>query len=469
MKAFAFCFLIILFAGIDAGAQIKNVSGVYAGIELTLPVTMGAGMGRNDVVYMLRPDGTFNDLLEKPDWKTHVAGHYQVQGNTLKLQYLKGSKQEYKFEADGDIDAGSFNILKLNTSDRVPTGYYEFTHASSMGGMNTAQVFVGTAGEKGLYFDGKGNFSQNSSSATMVSGDGIGGGGSREDSGAGTYTIKDGILTLTYNTGKTETHSFFCRPGEKPIMAAIDGNIYFMKDKAPKKASSTAKTTSGISRGNTKAAGANETAGSETSDNDDAASLLSKAAQAHGGTKLDAIKTMQVSAAMMSLDITLKVDLAAHRVRSEIRRGGKLLQIEQMEGGSGWQWRNGNKQPLSAMRLAQLKQGFRSGPLLFRKENLDRIQNVKVQQGKNNIVIVSYNLDGVTSFAALNNNNQLVGEGTKLGSMVQTSAFTGFKTIDGIVLPAAEIQSEGAQKSSITYNDYKINPSFADADWADAR
>lgn len=469
MKAFVFCFLILFFAGVDADAQTKNVSGVYAGIELTLPVTMGAGMGRNDVVYMLRPDGTFNDLLEKPDWKTHVAGHYQVQGNTLKMEYLKGSKQEYKLEADGDIDAGSFNILKLNTSDRVPAGYYEFTHASSMGGMNTGQVFVGTSGEKGLYFDGKGNFSQNSSSATMVSGDGIGGGGSHKDSGAGTYTIKDGILTLFYNTGKTETHSFFCRPGEKPIMAAIDGNIYFMKDKAPKSASSTTKNTSGAPRNNTKSTAATETSSTETGGNNDAASLLSKAAEAHGGAKLDAIKTMQVSATMMGIDITLKVDLAAHRVRSELRKGGKLLQVEQMDGDNGWQWRNGNKRPLSASRIAQLKQGFRSGPLLFRKENLDHIQNVKVQEGKNNMVILSYNFDGVTSFAALNSNNQLVGEGTKTGSVIQASAFTGFKTVDGIVLPAAELQSEGAQKSSITYNDYKINPSFTDADWADAR
>ncbi|UOE51550.1 hypothetical protein MTO98_10715 [Mucilaginibacter sp. SMC90] len=467
MKAFLFCFLIMILTGVDAGAQAKNVSGVYAGIELTLPVTMGAGMGRNDVVYMLRPDGTFNDLLKKPDWKTRVAGHYQVQGNTLKMQYLKGSKQEYKFEADGDIDAGSFNILKLNTADRVPAGYYEFTHASSAGGMNTGQVFVGTAGEKGLYFDGKGNFSQNSSSATMVSGEGIGGGGSHKDSGEGTYTIKDGTLTLTYSTGKSETHSFFCRPGEKPIMAAIDGNIYFMKDKAPKSASSVAKTAPGA-RGNT-AVATTESSATGASNNNDGASLLRKAAEVHGGAKLDAIKTMQVSATMMGIDITLKIDLTARRVRSELRKGGKLLQVEQMEGDNGWQWRNGSKQPLSAARLAQLKQGFRSGPLLFRKENLDKLQNVKAQQGKNNMVIVSYNFDGVTSFAALNGNSQLVGEGTKTGSVIQASAFTGFKTVDGIVLPAAELQSEGTQKSSITYNDYKINPSFTDADWADAR
>ncbi|MEO3406528.1 hypothetical protein AAFN85_21620 [Mucilaginibacter sp. CAU 1740] len=470
IKTFAFCLLITLLDGFNlAGAQTKNVSGVYAGIELTLPVTMGAGMGRNDVVYMLRPDGTFNDLLDKPDWKTRVAGHYQVQGKKLKMEYLKGSKQEYTFEPDGDIDAGSFNILKLNTSNLVPAGYYEFTHDSSMGGAGTGMVFVGTSGERGLYFDGKGNFSQNSSSATMVSGDNIGGGGSHKDSGAGTYTIKDGILTLNYSNGKTETHSFFCRPGEKPIMAAIDGNIYFMKDKAPKSASSSAKTktTSGSqvsgSKANTSTENPSEASGGTAMD------LLNKAAEVHGGAKLDAIKTMQVSATMMGIDITLKVDLAARRARTEFRKGGKLLQVEQLDGDNGWQWRNGSKQPLPAARVAQLKQGFRSGPLLFRKENLSRIQNAKAQEGKNNITIVSYSFDGVISFAALNSNNQLVGEGTKTGSAGQVSAFTGFKTVDGIVLPATELQSEGMQKSTITYNDYKINPAFTDADWADAR
>ena len=248
-------------------------------------------------------------------------------------------------------------------------------------------------------------------------------------------------------------------------MAAIDGNIYFMEDKAPKSVSSSSKTTSG-GAGNAKTTAGNQAA--ETGDND-AAGLLNKAAEVHGGAKLNAIKTMQISATMTGFDFTIKIDLAAHRVRSEIRKGGKLLQVEQMEGDNGWQWRDGNKKPLSIPRLAQLKQGFRSGALLFRKENLDHIQNVKVQEGKNNVMIVSYSFDGVTSFAVLDDKNQLVGEGTKVGSVVQISAFTGYKTVDGIVFPAAELQTEGAQKSSITYNDYKINPAFAEADWADAR
>ncbi|MDR6941281.1 hypothetical protein [Mucilaginibacter pocheonensis] len=48
---------------------------------------------------------------------------------------------------------------------------------------------------------------------------------------------------------------------------------------------------------------------------------------------------------------------------------------------------------------------------------------------------------------------------------METSAYTSYNTIDGVVFPATEIQTNGVQKSNISYTSYTINPDFTDNDW----
>lgn len=422
---------------------------------------MGNGMGRNDNVILFRPDGTFNHQLEKPDWKTRVTGKYTIEGQNVLLQYNGGSKDKFILEADGDLDAGSYSLLKLDTYNSIPPGYYGFTSSSSSGGGATGMIFVGTSGKRGLYFDGKGNFTSNRSSATMVSGEGIGGGGSSKDSGAGTYIISNGILTLKYNNGHTEMHSFFSRPREKPIMAVVDGNIYFMEDDSKSKETVASHPPEKTNAGSTPISNSNTSVNSTT----DAQSVLNNANMALGGARLDAIKKLQVTASTMGINALIKMDLDAQKVRVEQRRAQQLILVEQLVGDEGWQWKNGKKQNLPATRILEMKQSLRGGPLAFRKVNISRMEDVKVQPIKNNMTMITYKIDGTINLAILSSANQLAGEGIKLNQLMETAAFTSYKTVDGVVFPATEVQTNGTFKSNVSYDSYIVNPNFSDSDW----
>lgn len=462
MKNSALFIVTVLFAFFTKlHAQTKNLHDVYGGIEVSLSTTMGGGMNRYDNVILFRSDGTFNHQIEKPDWKTRVTGKYLVDGQDIILQYNGGKKDKFKLEADGDLDAGSYSLLKLNTFNSVPPGYYRFNHISSSGGGSTGMVYVGTSSNTGLYFDGKGNFSRNRSSATMVSGSNVGGGTSNKNNGAGTYTIAEGVLTLKYNDGHTETHSFFSRPREKPIMAVVDGNIYFMDDEDKSKQTAASSPSEKDNDHNIPSADSNTAANNAT----DAQSILSNAHIALGGARLDAIKTLRVTATTGGINALIKMDLDAQKVRVELRKGQQQVLVEQLTANEGWQWKNGKKDNLPAARVLEMQQSLRGGPLAFRKVNMSRMQDVKVQPIKNNMTMVTYKIDGTTNFAVLSNNNQLAGEGTKVNQQMETSAYTSYKTIDGVVFPATEIQTSGLQKSTISYTSYTINPDFIDNDW----
>jgi hypothetical protein len=249
-------------------------------------------------------------------------------------------------EADGDLKAqgglGSYGMLKMGTADRVPPGVYKFSNVSSSGGGASGQVFVGSGSDVGLYFDGKGHFTRNAKSATIVSGGNTGGGVSNDKSSAGTYSIREGQLTLTFSDGKTEKHSFFCRPGEKPLMAAINGNIFFMEEEKESEVmkANTVKTT-------TKK---NEDAAPVT----DARTLLYNANRVQGGSALDNIHSIRARATVSMYTITSMVDISQKRLRIEIRQGGTLKSIEQFDGNGAWQWENGKKKALSADRLKEI-------------------------------------------------------------------------------------------------------------------
>ena len=463
MKTLALFILLFITGTIGLLAQTKTLHDVYGGIELTLPPVMGNGMGRNDNVILFRPDGTFNHQMEKPDWQTRVTGKYTIDGQNIMLQYNGGAKDKFKLETDGDLDAGSYKLLKLNTFNSIPPGYYGFTSGSTSGGGSSGMVFVGTSGKRGLYFDGKGNFTSNRSSATMVSGDGIGGGTSSKDNGAGAYTISNGVLTLKYNSGPTETHSFFSRPQEKPIMAVVDGNIYFMDDDS--KTADKTKTKSSAAQPslstNSNVTNTNTPAVKTT----DVQSILNSANRALGGAKLDALKTLEVKATIMGINARMKLDLDAQKVRVELHRGQQLLSVEQLSNNDSWQWRNGRKSPLAPGRVMEMKQSLHSGPLAFRKENISRMNDIKMQPAKGDMTLLTYKIDGITNLAVFNSNNQLVGDGNTANRVMETSAYTAFTTVDGIVFPAKEVQTSGVQKANISYDNYIVNPDFTESDW----
>jgi hypothetical protein len=461
MKKFALILFIFIVLFTGAYSQSKTLNGVYAGIELTLPVVMGAGMNRSDEVIYFRPDGTFTDQLNKSDWKTHVAGKYQVQGNKINLLYNKGAKDVMTIDKDGNLDAGGFNMLKLSTINTVPPGFYKFNLINGYGGGSMASVQ--TANSTNLYFDGKGNFSRDQHNATVISGEGVGGGSSSKKSGDGTYAIKAGQLTLKYNDGRTEQHSFFSRPEEKPIMAAVDGNIYFMEDKdeANKTANATARRRNNTSLNKAEPTGADN----DSHINANNTTIIEKARQAQGGSALDAISTIESEALVSGFNGITRLDVNNKRVRFELRKGSSIISVEQVEGNNGWIWKGGKKTSLNTARLNEMKQIFETGIMALTKNNLADLQNAKIQSLKNNQTLITLNKNGGIYFLMLSSDGRLIGEGIKRGNSMQTSAYTNLRNVQGILLPFKEQQVQGANKLSIVYTNYRINPRFTQAEW----
>lgn len=444
-------------------AQPKNVSGVYAGIEIMPGVVMGGGMSRSDEVLLLRPDGTYNDNLGKSDWQTRVTGHYTVAGNQLSLRDSKTNKvSTSKFDKDGNISMGSYNLVKQPVDSRVPKGVFEFSVINSSGGGSSGTAYVGTGSDKSLYFDGNGNFNGSSASATAVIGGNIGGGSSKKSAGAGTYTISKGVLTLKYNDGRTQLHSFFCRPGYDPVMAVIDGNIYFMKDGKGGGKLNTSSSKKGSA--NTASQGSKTTSATENSANDGKALLL-KANAAHGGTALNNIKTVSFSATLQGMQANSYIDLRGNRVRMEFRQGGKLVQVEQLEGESGWQWQSGKVSSLPANRAAEMRGAFYSGLLGLRQSQINAA-NIKSVKPANNGYTIVCEQNGKSYAYLLNDQGRMTGSADQSGQTANFSAYANFRSVSGVLIPFNEVLSSGKQKIAIQYKSFEINPAFTESIWA---
>lgn len=396
-----------------------TLSGVYAGLQTSLAVTPGGAMNRTDHVVLFRPDGSFDANLRKPDWKTATTGHYTISGNKVVMTYVNGGKDYYEMKngKDGDLWGSGFWLLKMDEGNEVPPGSYTFTNGFSMGGMGTGMTYVGTTTNVGLQFDGKGNFGRNASAATVVSGGNVGGGGSNNSGGAGTYTLHDGLLTLHYTNGKTETHSFFSRPKEKPIMAAVDGGIYFMDDPAE------AKTANG---GHTTAAAAS-TGGIAA-----AKALLQKANAVQGGSHLDGVHTVKATATAGPLTLVTKIDLMRKKQRLEIYKGSTLANSKDADV-DDFNGILGLRNPVIArMQTAQVKR-------------LGANTSVAVQVGSSEYIYL------------LNDQGQLVGDGAKINGTLQTSVYSDFRMVDGVLLPFSELLQINGQKLQVRYTQYEIN------------
>ncbi len=436
--------------------QHSGITGVYGGLETSLSVVMGAGMSRTDHAFYFRPNGTFSDKLNKPDWKTNVDGTYHVQGSQVTVKYNGGGTDRYKIQDGGSsLGAGSYSLLKMSNTSTVPAGHYDFTMINSSGGGSSGLAAVSSSNQTGLDFDGKGHFSRNHSGAVSISGSNVGGGTSSRNGGDGTYALKDGILTLSYTDGRSEIHSFFSRPEEKPVMAVVDGNIYFMEDKKPAAGTHKAYTNQVSSTSPSAMPSAVSTA-----------SIIEKAHQAQGGAALDAIKTLQVSASISGVSVTVKTDLDAGKIRTELSSRGKLAVVEQVDGNTGWQWKDGKQQPLSDSRLQEMKHSMHTGILAFAQKNLSRLQMAKVQQGQNNMNLLTVKQDGGTDVFVIDSQGKLVADGSSLNNLKQMSVYADFQKVQGVLVPFQEVQTSGLNKMVIRYESYRINPGFTSADWA---
>jgi hypothetical protein len=462
MKTISSCFFLLSLLMGTVFGQSKSLSGVYAGLEVVPSAVMGGGMDRYDNAYLFRPDGTFTDKLEKADWKTRVDGRYTVSGKTVTLKFAKsGRTQQYKLDAHGDIDAGGYSLVHQPIDSSIPAGTYEFSKMTSSGGGSSGMVYAGVGSDNTLKFDGNGHFSNSKATATAVIGN-VGGGSSRKSSGQGTYKIDKGLLTLNFDNGKTETHSFFCRPGYKPIMAVIDGGVFFVKDKKEGKERITADNP--VRTSATAAGKSNRTETTENASVADPKGTLLKANAVHGGSALDKLKSIGFTATMQGLKIKSYVDIISQRARLEVRQNDKLVQIEQLEGQSGWMWQQGKLSQLPSNRLNEMRAVFYSGLLGLRKEQIEgsTVQSVKPFKAGNAVTTVK---NGKQFVFILNNKFQLVGEVNDAGKSVSSSTYADLRTFNGLLLPFQETAALGGQKNVIRYEKYEVNANYPEVIW----
>jgi hypothetical protein len=68
MKQFTLVLIAFLFCFYDHVFAQEKLDGVYAGCEFSPSPIFGGGMNRRDIAVLFRPDGTFNDVLDRTDW-----------------------------------------------------------------------------------------------------------------------------------------------------------------------------------------------------------------------------------------------------------------------------------------------------------------------------------------------------------------------------------------------------------------
>ena len=183
----------------DAKAT-KKGTGVFAGKWIFINTN-------TDISFYLRDDGTYCDDLGKPDWRTRIDGTYKKDGKKITQTSNDGKQSTYSCE-DADCtflwSDGGYHLFNAQILNEVPKGSYSFTSVGSMS----------------VY---------NASGGTDI----VGGGGTRSSSSAGSYTLDAGELTLKYDDGRTQRHSFFYIPPTsegKAGGAVVDGVIYFLDE-----------------------------------------------------------------------------------------------------------------------------------------------------------------------------------------------------------------------------------------------
>lgn len=457
MKQFLLVLCAFLFCCSDHVFAQTRLDGVYAGCEFTLSPLIGSGMNRRDIAILFRPDGTFNEEMSKADWKTHVSGKYEVANGKVTMHYPKDD-YHYTITKYGSLFCYSYELFKLQ-GDKLPPGYYAFTNGTTGGGPGSGMAFVGSMSQRGLKFDAKGNFSDSHSSVAVVSADAIGGGASRSGGGSGTYKLNKGVLTLTFNDGHTEQHTFFCDLDTKNRMAVCDGKVFFAEDES-KSEKTTASGKSNITSASTSGTTANASA-------TDGKALLLKANMAHGGDKLNALKTVRLTGSVSGLKVVELIDLQSSKVRVEVWKNGKPVSVQQTEGDSGWQWSSGNKTDMPAGNVAGIKAALYTGVLGLRKSQLDQMQVVNIQKVPNsNAYAIACKLNGSDYVFAVNDKNQLMAYGYKIGGKASSSMVSDLRPVQGITIPFREASTSGEQKLDIMYDNMDVNPVFNAQNWA---
>ncbi len=457
MRLFSFLFLTYLLSFHSSCSQSSSITGVYAGVALTVSGFAGGGMDRSDVVIYLRNDGSFTDKLGEADWQTTRKGTYSVTGKKVTLRFANGKKDKtYTLTADGNLDAGSFTLFKMTEQNSIPAGLYKYSHTSGSGGIGTSVPYVGSSRNHSLYFDGNGNFSTNSSSTSMVAGDNIGGGSTSKSEGDGSYTLQQGVLTLRFNSGTTSTHSCFARKNDKleNTMAVIDGKFYFEREEKERTTKTKGTTRNTGTKNNippTKLLSATE--------------ILKNLRSEYGGEQIDQVKRLHTTAMHRGAVINSYTDIEKKYFRYEVMQAGKLLAVEQLEGDTGWQWVQGKTTPLTPQRIREIQLSLHLGIFGLTKSMNHSFTTAQVEQERNGYVI-TLPIEGQQLRYHLDKDYKIIGESYTIGNASLHSTLGKFKKTGGLLLPYTSTV-KGNSGSALTYavSGYVINPQLPASTW----
>ncbi|RYY61840.1 MAG: hypothetical protein EOO05_04985 [Chitinophagaceae bacterium] len=454
LSAIAIAFLLL----VQVACNSQKLTGVYCGVELTISPMMGGGMDRNDITLYLRPDGTFADEMDKPDWKTRVDGSYTVQGNKMSLNYAEKERQRtLTINSNGTLKLSTGYLLRKMDTRPIPAGTYKFEYASGSGGGISGVPYIGSSGGTNIYFDGKGTFNQDGYGSVMISGDNIGGGSSRKNNAAGTYVQKDGILTLTYVDGKKEQSSFFVGDDLDGTMVVMNGEIFFRESEKDI-------TTRGTGEGANSNSGKKEASGTvKPTSQYTAAQLVEKIRAKHGGEAIDRINNYKISGNMNGFGIVSLTDLQKGWVRTELLQNGKVIAVEQLENDKGWTWAKGKKQPLTAARVKEMKAGLQTGFNVLKSVNLSKLTSGQVSAADGNYIL-TYTVDGTEFAMMVDPQFRVISEGRKVNGQMQVNRMSDFRTVGGILVPFTEKMTDGKTEMKVAINDFSVN-GVAEADW----
>ncbi|GAB3255476.1 hypothetical protein GCM10027347_16610 [Larkinella harenae] len=420
------------------------VSGIYAGIQLRISAWVGGAMERDDIVIYFRPDGTFTNDLKDPNWKKTVKGKFKVSGKEVIMTYTDGDKETYEITEKGNLSGGNFILMPMEMKATIPASSFKYTGGSSSGGIGTNLPYVGTFSQNRIHFDGKGNFSHSRHSTVMVSGDNIGGGTNNKNEDEGTYTYQDGMLTLKYNTGKSQTQSFFfTKDGEQ--IAAMNGRIYTKDD--GKESSSRKKEKPAVNLPT-------------------ASELVDKAREAHGGKALDAIQNLKVISQSRGILMVTQSDYQQPRTMAEARASGKRVYAEYWDGQKGWSWLQGKKTPLTDVRIRDKEANRYAGFSGLHAERMATLRQGDVEALRNGGYALTYRKDGAQLKLMLDAKYRVVGEELPSEGKRTTVRYENFRTVKGVLLPFTEVQTQGSQRNEIRVTDYFINE-LEEKDWAE--
>ncbi len=457
MKRFYLLCFIYSFTMHTSCSQSSGITGVYAGIELTVSGFAGGGMDRNDIAIYLRGDGSFTDKLGEADWKTAKKGTYTISGKKVTFRFASGKKDKtYTLTSEGNLNAGSFVLFKMVEQNTIPPGLYKYNHTSGSGGIGTNVPYVGSSRNHSLYFDGKGNFTTNSSNTSMVAGDNMGGGSTKKSEGEGTYVLKQGVLTLRFNSGTISTHSCFARKSDKleKTMAVIDGKFYFEreeKEKTTNKKTTTKRTTTKSDTLTNVALSGNE--------------VLKKLRNEYGAEQIDQVKILHTTATHRGAIINSYIDIKKKYYRYEVMQAGKLLAVEQLEGDKGWQWVQGKTTPLSGQRIREIQLSLHLGIFGLGKYMNHAFATAQVVQEKNGYV-VTLPIEGQQLRYHLDRQYKIIGESYTIGNASLQSTLSRFKKTDGLLLPYSSTISGNASGQLVyTVSSYVINPQLPASIW----